>query len=67
MLIEVMTLNQKVWKPSEGQMASDKIPFLGGPDRKLSHPPYFEQSHRTLLRGRVPHGHELSVLRLAVK
>lgn len=62
MSIEMMTLNEKVWKPSEGQVAADDVTFVGGSDREVGHPAHFEQGHGALWQGGVAHGHKLSVL-----
>ncbi len=67
MLIEVMTLDEKVWKPSEGQVAADQVAFMCRPDREVCHPAHFEQGHCTLLQRGVPHGHKLSVLGLSIE
>ena len=62
MLIEMMALDEKVWKAPEGQMAADHVPFVSGTDWEVGHPAHFKQRHRTLLQGGVPHGYKLSVL-----
>lgn len=62
MLVEVVTLDEKVGEPTEGQMAADHVTLMGGTDRKVRHPAHFKQGHRTLPQDGVPHGHKLSVL-----
>lgn len=68
MLVEVMALDEEVWKPSERQVTADKVPFLGCPDRKLCGPPHFEKGGRLLpLQRRIVNGHKLPVLRFPIE
>lgn len=58
----MMTLDEKVRDPPEGQMAADHIALVSGTDREVHHPAHFKQGHCTLLDGGVPHGYKLSVV-----
>jgi hypothetical protein len=63
----MMTVDEEVWDPPEGQMAANDIPLVSGTDRKVCHPAYFKQGHPTLLDGGVPHGYKLSVVRFTIQ
>jgi hypothetical protein len=63
-----MTLDEEVGKPSERQVTTDQVPFLGRPDRKLCGPSHFEKGIRLLpLQRRIVNGHKLSVFRFPIE
>lgn len=67
MLIEMLTLDEKIGKASERQMASHHVSLVGCPHGKVPQPAHFKKGHRALLQSGITHRHKLSILGLSIE
>lgn len=68
MPVQVLTLNEKERKPSEGQMTADEVLFLGCSKGKARCPSHLKEGHRRLpLQRRILNREELSALGFSIE
>lgn len=68
MPVQVLTLDEKVGKSTERQVATDEVSFVSRSDRKVRGPTHFKQGDGSLsLQCRILNGQQLPALRFLVE